>query len=54
MTKMILGRCLQHEIDHLDGITMFERCDPMDRIVALAEYEQALAAGAKPGETSLS
>lgn len=50
----LLGRCLQHEIDHLDGITMFERCDPMDRIVALAEYERALAAGAKPGETSLS
>lgn len=50
----LLGRCIQHELDHLDGITMFERCAPMDRIKALAEYEAALAAGAKPGETSLS
>lgn len=47
----LLGRCLQHEIDHLDGITMFERCDPMARIQALKDYEAARAAGAKPGET---
>ena len=37
----------------LDGITMFERCDPMTRIEALRDYEIALAAGARPGETSL-
>ena len=49
----LLGRCLQHELDHLDGITMFERCDPMTRIEALRGYEIALAAGARPGETSL-
>ena len=49
----LLGRCLQHELDHLDGITMFERCDPMTRIEALRDYEIALAAGARPGETSL-
>ena len=49
----LLGRCLQHELDHLDGITMFERCDPMARIEALRDYEIALAAGARPGETSL-
>lgn len=48
----LLGRCLQHEIDHLDGITMFERCTPEHRLKALADYEEALAAGAKPGETS--
>ncbi len=47
----LLGRCLQHEIDHLDGKTMFEVCDPMARIEALRAYEVALAAGAKPGET---
>ena len=49
----LLGRCLQHEIDHLDGITMFERCTPLARIKALQDYERALAAGARPGETSL-
>ena len=48
----LLGRCLQHEIDHLDGRTLFESCDPIDRIQALRDYEQALASGAKPGETS--
>lgn len=47
----LLGRCLQHELDHLDGKTMFEVCDPMTRIEALRAYETALANGAKPGET---
>ena len=49
----LLGRCLQHELDHLDGVTMFERCDPLARIQALRDYELALAAGARPGETSV-
>lgn len=49
----LLGRCLQHEIDHLDGKTLFESCDPAARIKALRDYEEALAAGAKPGETSV-
>ena len=49
----LLGRCLQHEIDHLDGITMFERCSPEARLKALADYEVALKSGAKPGETSV-
>ena len=50
----LLGRCLQHEIDHLDGRTLFEVCDPLDRIQALRDYDMALASGAKPGETSSS
>ncbi|MDO4970228.1 MAG: peptide deformylase, partial [Comamonadaceae bacterium] len=49
----LLGRCLQHEIDHLDGRTLFESCNPIDRIKALREYEQALAAGARPGDTGI-
>lgn len=49
----LLGRCLQHEIDHLDGKTLFEVCDPLVRIEVLREYQAALAAGAKPGETSV-
>ena len=50
----LLGRCLQHEIDHLDGRTLFESCSPIDRIKALRDYEIAQASGAKPGETSVS
>lgn len=46
----LLGRCLQHEIDHLNGRTLFESASPMDRIIALREYETALASGARPGE----
>lgn len=49
----LLGRCMQHECDHLDGRTLFESCAPMDRIRALQEYEVAKAAGARPGETSI-
>ena len=47
----LLGRCLQHELDHLDGKTMFEVCDPLTRLEALKAYDAALAAGAMPGET---
>ncbi len=46
----LLGRCLQHEIDHLDGKTLFESCEPAVRLRALQAYEKAKAMGAKPGE----
>lgn len=49
----LLGRCLQHEIDHLNGRTLFEACAPMDRIKAMNEYKKALAAGAKPGDVEI-
>ena len=49
----LLGRCLQHEIDHLDGKTLFESSDLSARIQALHDYEEAKAAGAKPGETRI-
>lgn len=47
------ARALQHEMDHLEGITMFEHLDPLTLATKLEEYEQAKAAGAKPGETSM-
>jgi peptide deformylase len=47
------ARALQHELDHLEGMTMFERLDPLERIEAFREYEAALEAGAKPGDTSV-
>ncbi len=49
----LLGRCLQHEIDHLNGKTLFERCDPLKRLEIIRAYEEALALGAKPGDTSV-
>lgn len=49
----LLGRCLQHEIDHLNGRTLFESCDLTARIKAIHDYEEAKAAGAKPGDTSV-
>lgn len=48
----LLGRCLQHEIDHLDGKTLFESCQPDVKIRALQVYDQARRSGAKPGDTS--
>ena len=47
----LLCVCLQHEIDHLHGITMLERLSPEQRLEAMREYQAALARGAKPGET---
>jgi peptide deformylase len=47
-----MARALQHELDHLDGITMFEHLDPITRIDAFKEFEEAKAAGAKPGDIS--
>ena len=46
----LLCRCLQHELDHLDGITLFERLSPLDRLAKLEEYKAAVERGAKPGE----
>lgn len=49
----LLGRCLQHELDHLEGKTLFESCEPAARIEVLRAYEEACRVGAKPGETSI-
>lgn len=46
----LLGRCLQHEIDHLNGRTLFEAADPMARMEAIRAYKIARAHGAHPGE----
>ena len=47
------ARLLQHEIDHLDGLLIIDRATPDERKAALVRYREALAAGAKPGQTSL-
>lgn len=47
----LLAVCLQHEIDHLHGVTMIDHLSPSNRVRAMREYEEALANGAKPGDT---
>ncbi|HNU68300.1 MAG TPA: peptide deformylase [Myxococcota bacterium] len=34
--------CLQHEIDHLDGITMIDRVGPIRRKLAIRDYQKAM------------
>ena len=41
---------MQHELDHLDGITLFERLEGMQRLEAIEAYKKALEAGAQPGD----
>jgi len=47
------ARAIQHELDHLDGKTMFEHLDTISRIEAFKAYDDALLRGAKPGDTSV-
>lgn len=35
-----LARCLQHEIDHLDGILYIDRLSPLDRLLTVARYRR--------------
>ncbi len=36
----MLARCLQHEIDHLDGVLFFDRISPIKRKMLLAKYRK--------------
>ena len=47
----LMAVCLQHEIDHIHGITMLDHLPPIRRMKAMKAYRDALAAGAKPGDT---
>lgn len=49
----LLAVCLQHEIDHVHGTTMVDHLTPLRRVEALRDYEAALAAGARPGDTEV-
>ena len=49
----LMAVCLQHEIDHVHGVTMFDHLAPMARAEAERAYEEALAAGARPGDTEV-
>ena len=49
----LMAVCLQHEIDHVHGVTMFDHLAPLARAAAERDYEEALAAGARPGDTEV-
>jgi len=44
----LMGRMFQHEIDHLNGVLMFDRMDPDQRKEAMAEYRR-LQEAPQPG-----
>ena len=37
----MLARCIQHEVDHLDGVLFVDRLDPETRKPAMAEIRAA-------------
>ncbi len=39
----LLAVCIQHELDHLDGIVFFDRLSPLKRRMALKKYKRAIA-----------
>ncbi len=44
----LMGRLFQHELDHLNGVLMFDRMTPDQRKSALSEYRRILDDQAKP------
>ncbi len=44
----LMGRMFQHEIDHLNGVLMFDRMTPDQRKAALAEYRALQEQPAQP------
>lgn len=47
----LLAICLQHEIDHIHGVTMIDHLSPARRMVAMRELREAKENGARPGQT---
>ena len=44
----LMGRMFQHEIDHLNGVLMFDRMTPDQRREAMAEYRRLQETPAQP------
>ncbi len=44
----LMGRMFQHEIDHLNGVLMFDRMTPEQRKLAMAEYRKLQETPAAP------
>lgn len=50
----LLARCVQHEVDHLDGVLFVDRLDPQTRKRALKEIRQAPWFGDQPPRVKVS
>jgi peptide deformylase len=50
----LLSRLFQHELDHLNGVLMFERMTPDQRVEAMAEYRRLHDPVAETGRTTRS
>lgn len=48
----LLGRCLQHEVDHLDGVLFVDRLSPLKRNMVLKRYRALVAEEKKKPERS--
>ncbi len=46
----LMAVCLQHEIDHLHGVTMLDHLRPLQRAKMMRDYRARLAEGARPGD----
>jgi peptide deformylase len=46
----LLARLFQHELDHLNGVLMFERMTPEQRDEALREYKRIADSGGPVGD----
>ena len=44
----LLARCIQHEVDHLDGVLFIDRMDPEQRKLALKAIREAEWSGLSP------
>ena len=49
----VFARCIQHEIDHLNGITLLETLKGMKKLQGIAYFNAAKRQGIKPGEPSI-
>lgn len=49
----LLAACLQHECDHLQGVTIPDHLPLHKKMEKLEEYKHALEVGARPGEVEI-
>jgi peptide deformylase len=50
----LLARCIQHEVDHLDGILFIDRLDPQQRKLAMKAIREAEWSGLSVPEVKVS
>jgi peptide deformylase len=50
----VLARCIQHEVDHLDGILFIDRLDRAQRKAAMRAIREAEWSGLTPPTVKLS